>query len=84
MMDSQLVGKNLEWDTRGHGGTDGGEKLNMSEEGWGGLIRPSGRETYLCGGEARASNDTIGLMAVVSAAHTLKSGVRAWVSTDSR
>ena len=64
--------------------TDGGCSGNPGPGGWGALLRMSGHEKELFGGEADTTNNRMELTAVIRALEALKRPVHARVHTDSQ
>jgi len=64
--------------------TDGACKGNPGPGGWGTLLRYSGTEKELCGGEAKTTNNRMELMAVIQALEALKRPCRVRITTDSQ
>jgi ribonuclease HI len=64
--------------------TDGACSGNPGPGGWGALLRMSGHEKELFGGEADTTNNRMELTAVIRALEALKRPVHARVHTDSQ
>jgi ribonuclease HI len=64
--------------------TDGACKGNPGPGGWGALLRYSGQEKELYGGEATTTNNRMELMAVIAALETLRRPCRVVIHTDSQ
>ena len=64
--------------------TDGACKGNPGVGGWGALLRASGVEKELFGGESDTTNNRMELMAVIEALNALKKASAVTVHTDSR
>ncbi len=64
--------------------TDGACSGNPGPGGWGALLRMSGHERELFGGEADTTNNRMELTAVIRALEALKRPVHARVHTDSQ
>ncbi len=63
---------------------DGACKGNPGPGGWGVLLRSGGRETEMCGGEARTTNNRMELTAVIEGLRSLKVRSTVRVYTDSQ
>ena len=63
--------------------TDGACKGNPGPGGWGAVIRSSGRELTLSGGESPSTNNRMELMAAIRALQALKRPCRVDLTTDS-
>jgi ribonuclease HI len=64
--------------------TDGACKGNPGTGGWGALLRFSGHEKELFGGEANTTNNRMELLAVIRALESLNRRCRVQVHTDSQ
>lgn len=64
--------------------TDGACKGNPGPGGWGVLLRSSGTERELSGGEPQTTNNRMELMAAIKGLEALKRPCRVTLSTDSR
>jgi ribonuclease HI len=64
--------------------TDGACKGNPGPGGWGVLLRSSGTERELSGGEPLTTNNRMELMAAIKGLEALKRPCRVTLSTDSR
>ena len=64
--------------------TDGACKGNPGPGGWGALLRSSGHEKELCGGETETTNNRMELLAVISALNTLTRPCAIILHTDSQ
>ncbi|MDH5738867.1 MAG: ribonuclease HI [Nitrospira sp.] len=64
--------------------TDGACSGNPGPGGWGALLRISGAETELCGGEPATTNNRMELLAVIEALQSFTQPVTARVYTDSQ
>ncbi|HEX8447666.1 MAG TPA: ribonuclease HI [Sphingomonas sp.] len=64
--------------------TDGACKGNPGPGGWGALIRASGKEKELSGGEAMTTNNRMELMAAIRGLEALTRPCHVVLSTDSR
>jgi ribonuclease HI len=64
--------------------TDGACSGNPGPGGWGVLLRISGIERELCGGEPATTNNRMELLAVIEALQALDGSVTACVYTDSQ
>ena len=64
--------------------TDGACKGNPGVGGWGALLRTSGKERELFGGEAHTTNNRMELMGAISALEALKRHCRVRLHTDSQ
>ena len=63
--------------------TDGACRGNPGPGGWGALLRYSGHEKELCGGEAQTTNNRMELMAAIRALESLKRPCSVQLTTDS-
>ena len=64
--------------------TDGACSGNPGPGGWGAILRASGHEKEIWGGEAHTTNNRMELLAVIRALELLKRPVSARVHTDSQ
>ena len=63
--------------------TDGACKGNPGPGGWGAILRSSGKERELSGGEALSTNNRMELMAAIEALNALKKPCHVQLYTDS-
>ena len=63
--------------------TDGACKGNPGPGGWGAILRSSGKERELSGGESPTTNNRMELMAAIEALNALKKPCRVQLWTDS-
>ena len=63
--------------------TDGACKGNPGPGGWGAILRASGKERELSGGEAPTTNNRMEMMAAIEALKALKKPCRVQLYTDS-
>lgn len=64
--------------------TDGACKGNPGVGGWGALLRASGKELELCGGETHTTNNRMELLAAIRALEALKRPCSVVLHTDSK
>ena len=64
--------------------TDGACSGNPGPGGWGAILRSSGQEKEISGGEAATTNNRMELMAVIQGLNALKNASPVTIHTDSR